>query len=340
MDNKATTKRMIGAVVLVLVAALLLAWLLKGKNKDGQQNLAQNNAAEVAPIKGFPVAGPDDKPQLVGEGDAAQQAQDTAAQQATNTAEQAADGNSLMPNIQMPQTAQNTTGFDVRPNAGEQRQIVDTDGQVKAGEGNLGTGDAKPAQQQQAAANNTNASQQDKPAENKSAADKPAQQQAQATTQQEKPAENKPAAPKAVLVNEKPVARPQSVESAEKKAAAEKVAKEKAEEERIAREKAEKAAEAKSKELAGGSATAAAKGEYAIQVVATSSKSKADGIAAPIRADGYTVAVQEAPSNGKTIYRVKVTGFGDRAAAVTAQAKMKARYTQNTHVQNSFVTGK
>ena len=42
MDNKATTKRMIGAVVLVLVAALLLAWLLKGKNRD-LQNANLNN---------------------------------------------------------------------------------------------------------------------------------------------------------------------------------------------------------------------------------------------------------------------------------------------------------
>lgn len=53
MDNKATTKRMIGAVVLVLVAALLLAWLLKGKNRD-LQNANLNQPAETKTILGFP----------------------------------------------------------------------------------------------------------------------------------------------------------------------------------------------------------------------------------------------------------------------------------------------
>ncbi len=57
MDNKATTKRMIGAVVLVLVAALLLAWLLKGKNRDGQQDMAMNQTSDTKPILGFPGVG-------------------------------------------------------------------------------------------------------------------------------------------------------------------------------------------------------------------------------------------------------------------------------------------
>ena len=68
MDNKATTKRMIGAVVLVLVAALLLAWLLKGKNRDGQQDMAMNQASETKPILGFPGVGDEaQKPSIVGD---------------------------------------------------------------------------------------------------------------------------------------------------------------------------------------------------------------------------------------------------------------------------------
>lgn len=38
MDNASTTKRMIGAVVLVLIASLLLAWLLKGENVSTSYN--------------------------------------------------------------------------------------------------------------------------------------------------------------------------------------------------------------------------------------------------------------------------------------------------------------
>lgn len=55
MDNKATTKRMIGAVVLVLIAALLLAWLLKGKNRSiEQRDLIAEQTQGAAPILGFP----------------------------------------------------------------------------------------------------------------------------------------------------------------------------------------------------------------------------------------------------------------------------------------------
>jgi cell division septation protein DedD len=55
MDNKSTTKRMIGAVVLVLIAALLLAWLLKGKNRTAEQkDLITEQTQESTPILGFP----------------------------------------------------------------------------------------------------------------------------------------------------------------------------------------------------------------------------------------------------------------------------------------------
>lgn len=55
MDNKSTTKRMIGAVVLVLIAALLLAWLLKGKNRPAEQkDLIAEQTQESTPILGFP----------------------------------------------------------------------------------------------------------------------------------------------------------------------------------------------------------------------------------------------------------------------------------------------
>lgn len=67
MDNKSTTKRMIGAVVLVLIAALLLAWLLKGKNRPAEQkDLIAEQTQESTPILGFP--GVKDDPAQNGEG--------------------------------------------------------------------------------------------------------------------------------------------------------------------------------------------------------------------------------------------------------------------------------
>ncbi|QLQ30440.1 MAG: hypothetical protein HZT40_01100 [Candidatus Thiothrix singaporensis] len=154
MDNKATTKRMIGAVVLVLVAALLLAWLLKGKNRDGQQDLAMNQTAETKPILGFPGVGGDEKPSVVGEDQTAaapgqQPGADgaVAPQQDTGAAPPAAgQGGSVIPGVEvkMPETVPNTTGLSVRPGGGEVRDLVDTDGKVKEGKGSMGAGDAKP----------------------------------------------------------------------------------------------------------------------------------------------------------------------------------------------------
>ena len=51
-DSSSTTKRMIGVVILVLIAALLLAFLLKGKNRhltvDNSQWLCFNGLEAVA----------------------------------------------------------------------------------------------------------------------------------------------------------------------------------------------------------------------------------------------------------------------------------------------------
>lgn len=343
MDNKATTKRMIGAVVLVLVAALLLAFLLKGKNREGQE-MAMNQGAETKPILGFPgMGGADQKPMLVGEDpNAAQNAVTAAGQTVATTAGQAVDAaGNLIPNVA---TVPNTTGFDVRPAAnGETRQVLDTDGKMKDGSGNLGTGDPKAAAtattssaaagagllgggMDQADAGKGSASKADS-ASNK---DRPVDTVAEV--------EKKPAA-RPVLVNERAVPSA-SAESKAKTEAAKKLA-------------AEKAAKAKSEELAkttgtgsahatstptSAAATGTAAGSYGIQLSASSDKAKAEAVAATFRAEGYKASVVAAKVDGKAVYRAVIGGYADKAAAVAAQAKMKARFTQNPNVQNSFVT--
>ncbi|MBU0655923.1 MAG: SPOR domain-containing protein [Gammaproteobacteria bacterium] len=343
MDNKATTKRMIGAVVLVLVAALLLAALLRSKKQD-TPDMAMDNTSETRPILGFPgVGGEEQKPSLVNEDPnaVAQQTQDGSVAGGMDVAGQGAStqggttaqsGGGLIPDINLPnmQTATNTTGFDVRPPAGdESRQVVDTDGKVKDGMGNMGGnvavpsgkaaqtgstqgGSAAGSQEQQASSGSTqisggSASSKDKPAE-------PA------------PVEKK--ASKPVLVGEKRVPAAPSAESAAKKAADAKAAADKA--------AAEKAAAAKSRELA--AASGGAGGSFAVQIMASSDKAKADGVAGSLKADGHQVAVSKANVGGKAVYRVQVTGFKNRADASNAQASMKRRYSRNQYVQSSFVT--
>lgn len=335
MDNKATTKRMIGAVVLVLVAALLLAWLLKGKNREGQ-DMAMQQTADTKPILGFPGAvDGTQKPLLVGEDpNAAQTAQQTLDPAAAATAATAAV-TGIIPNVNV---EPNTTGFDVRPAAsGETRPVVDIDGKVKDGTGSLGTGNAAPAAagSTESASTTTTAATTTKtdtatkaPSTNASVKDTPV----------EAPAEKKPATPKPVLVNEKHVPAPVSAESKAKEDAAKK-----------AKADAEKAAAAKSLELAKGTGTAAVTtpakpaaattgGAFAVQLLATSDKAKADALAKTFAGEGYKTSVNAVKVDGKTVYRVVAGGYADKVAASAAQAKMKTRYSQNRDVQNSFVT--
>jgi cell division protein FtsN len=345
---------MIGAVVLVLVAALLLAWLLKGKHREGQE--MANQTADSTPIIGFPGVGGEQKPQLVNEDPNAAAPQNPAgAGQAAQG--QATQGTGLIPSVdlKLPEgSVANTTGFDLRPAGGEVRTVVDTDNKVKEGTGNMGTGDAKapagtaggtteaatpapadgapvtiPATPQAEPRHATapGSAMQDKPVDTKAT---------------EAPVEKKPAS-RVVVVNEKPVPAAASVESASSRKAAEAKAKETA-----ARQAAEKAAAEKSMKLAAektaaekakasGGAAAAGDG-FAIQVMASSDKAKADALARSLATDGNKAVVAETKVDGKVFYRVRISGYKNRDEAVAAQAKLKARYTQNQYVQNSFVT--
>lgn len=328
MDNKATTKRMIGAVVLVLVAALLLAALLRSKKQEAP-NMAMDNASETKPILGFPGVSDEQKPSLVNENpDAvAQQNQEGSADQNAATAQTGMGAEQTQPEGQ---TVVNTTGFDVRPSTGgEARQVVDTDGKVKEDTGNMGGNEAVPSDK----------TAQTDEGQGQQVVIPPASSQTSSASNNDKPAEPEPVvekkASKPVLVGERRVPNPPSAESAAKKAAAEKAAAEKA--------AAEKAAAAKSRELAastsaGSTEAAASTGGFAVQVMASSDKAKADSVAGPLKADGHQVAVNKASVDGKVFYRVQITGFKTRADAANAQASMKRRYTQNQYVQNSFVT--
>ena len=332
MDNKATTKRMIGAVVLVLVAALLLAWLLKGKNRESQE-MAVNQTAETKPIIGFPGV-EEQKPGLVNENP------NTVSQLGQNTVQGTNDLGQQNLNLEGSVNAQvvnpNGTDLSVRPN-------------TTAGTGSVGTGDASSttttAAQTSGSVAATGAgvgsvgsSSSSSIDVNASAKDQPKSESKSETSETHKKST-------AVLVGERPVPKAESEESAREKAAAKKEASEKA--------AAEKAAAEKSKELAAankekttaetnkpdaGASTGSAVTGYAIQLMASADKAKAEAVAKPLVAEGYKVAVAEVKVDGKTIYRVRIGGYPTKEEAVAAQAKLKARYTQNPDVQNSFVT--
>jgi len=331
MDNKATTKRMIGAVVLVLVAALLLAWLLKGKNRDSQ-TMANQASPETQTILGFPNVTTDatgQKPMLVdGNTGAAEQAANGQPQagQAANTPDTAASGNSLLPNLNMKlpsipvNTVANTTGFNVRPAGSEVREVVDTNGKVTQGTGSLGTGDAKasaPAAAAPSSAAATTATKEPAAAAAKgqasashaSAQEKPVAEHEHKSASTAAQAEKK--AFKPVLQGEHAVPKPESVENSKAKAA---------------------------KEAAKDKTAPAGAGTYVIQVAALAEKAKAEALHKSLVADGHAAQVKEAKVDGKTVYRVQIGSYLKKEDALAVQAKMKARYPHNTYLQNSFIT--
>ncbi|WP_020396216.1 SPOR domain-containing protein [Thiolinea disciformis] len=158
MDNKATTKRMIGAVVLVLIAALLLAWLLKGKNRSlEQRDLIAEQTKGAAPILGFPGVNQgtgttlaSNQGQLVPSDSANQEAPigiDSGAAQkagATTGTDAASTIASTDPNANLSNKDTAAKDFNVRDNGREVRPVVEN-GKPAAGVGSMGANEIASA---------------------------------------------------------------------------------------------------------------------------------------------------------------------------------------------------
>ena len=81
-------------------------------------------------------------------------------------------------------------------------------------------------------------------------------------------------------------------------------------------------------------------GKYSIQLLATSSQSRANKLASTMNSEGYVAFITQTTSNNKILYRVRVGGHNDRNSAIKAQDSMKRRYQKNFFVQNSLVVSK
>lgn len=78
-------------------------------------------------------------------------------------------------------------------------------------------------------------------------------------------------------------------------------------------------------------------GKYSIQLLATSSQSRANKLAETMNSEGYSAFITQTTSDNKILYRVRVGAHGDRNTALQAQEAMKRRYQKNFFVQNSLV---
>ena len=91
---------------------------------------------------------------------------------------------------------------------------------------------------------------------------------------------------------------------------------------------------------AGSTDTKQAKNGYAIQLLATSSLTRANNLKNVMVGEGYPCYVTKTKQNGKTLYRVRIGQYVKKAAAVKAQSAMKRRYKQNTNVNRSAVVAR
>ena len=78
-------------------------------------------------------------------------------------------------------------------------------------------------------------------------------------------------------------------------------------------------------------------GKYSIQLLATSSKTRAEKLANTMRGEGYTAFITQTTNNDKVLFRVRLGAHADRTEAIQAQESLKRRYQKNFFVQNSLV---
>jgi len=108
----------------------------------------------------------------------------------------------------------------------------------------------------------------------------------------------------------------------------------------IAKKKVEKKPTPKKATQAPATNTNPTGGKYSIQLLATSSQSRANKLASTMNSEGYVAFITQTTSNNKILYRVRVGGHNDRTSAIKAQESMKRRYKKNFFVQNSLVVSK
>ena len=311
--DQAMVKRGIGAVVLAIIAALLLGYLLKDKSRERQEvvdmKLPDSAEMSIPDLSGPADNSANNEVSIVGEaGNTINQAANNAADNVQNSVIASADAvNNVFqkPDESAPASEENYSsndpGFSIRPPAvNETREIID--------EKNTGnTQNAGSA----AIAYSTDPVNEVIASSNKA-------------VKKFKPS----------IVEEKRKAKP-------KKKVTHKTAKKPAKAATAKTTKPNKTNVAKTVPVKPPVATPSIDnkplGKYSIQILATSSQSRANKLANTMKSEGYKVFVTQTQNNNKVLFRVRIGGHANRDQAVKAQDSMKRRYQKNFFIQNSLV---
>lgn len=295
--DKTTTRRMIGAIVLVLVAALVLAYLLKSKDNKPDVVQIQDVTLPSSPILAFP-----------GEGGS-----DVIADQEANVDKAGLD---IIPN-----------GLQDSSNQGSQKQQVSSKDNASSGNDTkaddskkqddslkkadvVSLGNSSKVSSKAAAQDQTSEDSNDNGATEKESASERAERRREERKKQQ-----------ARLVNEKklPEYRDRSRKPAQEASTDKEIE---------LTEEADVSADSTSSE---GAPTAG----YSIQILATGSESKANAVKKEMIDEGYPAYIVSV--NDGALHRVRIGSYQEKDEASSVQDRMKRRYTKNTGIQESLV---
>lgn len=314
-------KRGIGAVVLAIIAALLLGYLLKDKSRAREDivDMKLPGAPEITipSLSDATSQITDPTASLVGEvkdnvSNAGSAVIDSASGVVSNATDNASNlvatvtdsvgssSEAVVDNATTLGTSSNRPGFSFRPSTKNEEQKINSDSSV-----------------------NSSANEVQNASESKSTSNSNAVVASTPKTEI-KPAKAKAFKPRIENEPRKVVKKKAKTKKAVTKKAVVKKA--------VTKKTTTKKAVAKTKPK-----TASTSSKYAIQLLATSSQSRANKLAKTMNAEGYVSFITQTSSNNKILYRVRVGGHKDRNAALKAQESMKRRYQKNFSVQNSLV---
>ncbi len=363
-------KRGIGAAVLAIVAALLLGYLLKGKSQERQEVVDMNlpGATDVKQSLNIPsLKGADGENTAQNSADASQDSSNTAqtavgvaagaAAVATGAVVASATGaadkvNQATKDIKTTEVAVNTfknkgddLDFTIRPPKGEKRVIVDNIGKSKQQKQIAATASTNSSSNQSDnsddgdIAASANASTNTGKAKNSGAITRSSPSQGTVVASSENKVQKRTYRPR--LVDEKKRSASYGIVVAENSSKPSRAKKERRERKKAAelrtadRKKAQDKAQKQAKPH-----KKAGKGHFAVQLLATSSSSRANNLKNVMSREGYHVSVSKTAKHGKVLFRVRVGNYPTRAAAVSAQRKMQRRYKRNQAVNSSIIVSR
>ncbi len=343
--NRTMVKRGIGASVLAILAALLIGYLLKGKGQERQAvvDMSLPGAQEVKKSLNIPA--------LKGGTSDSNLTQKTnnssASESVVASAEGAADKiNQATKDIKIKETAINTfknkgddLDFTLRPPKNEKRKFVDTINK-----------DSEHQRRSVASIRSTNHS------NSNSEGDVVASAHSSSTTHHQASSGSITRSSKGVVVAssddsevKRRTYRPR-LEGEKRRSAnyglvtEESVRKSRArkerEQRRAERKRERERAKEKEKEKQSTTASNDKKGHYSIQLLATSSSSRATNLKNVMHKEGYNSYINKTSRDGKILFRVRVGNYTSQQAAKSAQRTMQRRYQKNEQVKKSIIVSR